>query len=341
MNVGAPVIGSNVNGHQFDLMVAGGVENIRVVFYWGGAQPYASWSDVPASQQNNFEHDPVPTSYTATDPIVAAAAQRHLTILPIVIGTPEWAASPHLAGTGGTPRSDATFAAYVTDLVRRYGPRGTFWTEHPRIPRVPIRTWQIWNEPNFTYYWASQPFAPSYVALVHAAHDAIKRLDRGAKIVLAGLPNYSWDYVDQIYKVPGAKKYFDAVALHPYTRFPAGVITILQRVRDVMNRHGDRGKSLIAGETGFQGTSRVQSRNVQQLLGLLASNRRKLHLIAFDYFRWADPIDPSDPFRHYGLFHVVNGRYHAKAAYSAFRSSALQIEGCRVKAAIATRCAKH
>jgi hypothetical protein len=341
MHVGAPVLQGKVTGHQLDVMVASGVENIRVVFSWAGAQPYASWSDVPAGQQNNFERDTVPTSLVATDQIVAAAAQRHLTVLPTVLYTPSWAEAPHSADTGGAPLSDATYADYMAALVRRYGPHGTFWTEHPKTPRVAIRTWQIWNEPNFTHYWAPRPFAPSYVALVHAAHDAIKHLDPGAKVVLAGLPNFSWTYVDEIYKVSGAHRYFDVVAVHPYTKYPAGVVTILQRVRSVMNRHGDRQKPMIASEVGFQGTSGTQSRDVQQLLPLLARESRRLRLTAFDFFQWVDPTDPSDPSRHFGLFHISRGRFVAKSAYRAFRTGALGIERCRVKATVATRCSKR
>ncbi len=341
MQVGAPVLSGNATGHQLDVMVASGVENLRVVFNWAAAQPYASWSDVPASQRAEFEHDPVPTSFAETDSIVAAAAKRHLTILPTVLYTPGWAADPHPANTGGVPRSDATYAAFMALLVRRYGPHGKFWSENPRIPRVPIRAWQLWNEPNFTYFWATRPFAASYVNLVHAAHDAIKRLDRGATVVLAGLPNYSWTYVDQIYRVTHASRYFDAVAVHPYTHYPAGVVTILQRVRAVMNRHGDKQAPIVASEVGFQGVNNVQTRDVKQLLPLLVSHSRSLHLSSFDYFQWVDPTDPSDPSRHFGLFHISNGRWSAKPAYNAFRKGALHIESCRVKSKIATRCAKR
>ncbi len=37
-------------GHQFDLMVANGVESVRMAFSWAAAQPYASSADVPASR---------------------------------------------------------------------------------------------------------------------------------------------------------------------------------------------------------------------------------------------------------------------------------------------------
>ena len=61
-----------------------------------------------------------------------------------------------------------------------------------RSPRNPIRSWQIWNEPNLTRYWNVAPWAPSYVALLKRADKALKAADPGSKTVLAGLPNESW-----------------------------------------------------------------------------------------------------------------------------------------------------
>src|SRR5437762_133142 len=82
------------------------------------------------------------------------------------------------------PRRDvAAYAAYCAALVRRYGPAGTFWAEHPSTPRLVIRAWQIWNEPNLPVYWTTQPFATGYVRLLKAARKAIKAVDRGSTIV--------------------------------------------------------------------------------------------------------------------------------------------------------------
>ena len=180
----------------------------------------------------------MPTRFGALDRIVAAAALRGLTVLPVVEHTPGWDAL-HASNAASSPRSTAPYAAYLTALVKRYGPDGAFWATHPSLPATPIRMWQIWNEPNFTSYWSEQPFAPGYVRLLRAAHDAIKAADPSAQVVLAGFADFSWQYLAQVYAIPGAKNLFDVVAVHPYTARPDGVIVILQRVRDVMNRAGD------------------------------------------------------------------------------------------------------
>src|SRR5205085_10285540 len=100
----------------------------------------------------------------------------------------------------------------------------------------------------FVSYWSEQPFARSYVKLLAAAHAAVKAADPGAKVVLAGLAEFSWQYLAQIYAVQGARELFDMVAIHPYTADPTGVIVILQRVRAVMNRFGDAAKPTLATE---------------------------------------------------------------------------------------------
>src|SRR5581483_4432934 len=99
------------------------------------------------------------------------------------------------------PRSLQPFAALLTELVRRYGPSGTYWSEHPGQRPMPVRMWQIWNEPHFADHWSVQPFAPSYVRLLAAAHAALNAADPAAQVVLAGLADSSWRYLADIYRV--------------------------------------------------------------------------------------------------------------------------------------------
>ena len=264
------------------------------------AEPYATCAEVPPADTGTFDCiGGVPINFQPTDKLVALAAKRGMTLLPVVFDAPSWAAKTVTPGDFPLPASDDLYANFMTALVRRYGPHGSFWAANPRLRPVPIRMWQIWNEPSLELYWPIQPFADSYVALVHAAHDAIKQIDPGAKIVLAGMPNFVWDYVSQIYDVSGSKQFFDVVAVHPFTAEPAGVITILQRVRDVMDRAGDGSKPILATEVsfpsaqgkssqhfGFETTEAGQASKLSQLLPMLAANRNKLHLLGFYHYTW-------------------------------------------------------
>src|SRR5579884_2979360 len=167
---------------EMPIMVRAGVTAFRVPFYWAQAQPYASMSQVPAAQRSRFVNvGGRPTDFSIADELVTQAARNRLALLPILLGTPSWA-QVHPGRTGSPPRDPADFAAYARAVVRRYGPDGSFWSRHPGVPRMPVRTWQIWNEPNHLVYWSDQPFAPGYVRLARAARDAIKGVDPGATV---------------------------------------------------------------------------------------------------------------------------------------------------------------
>lgn len=362
MNLDGPPLSPKDNvplGPQLDQMVQSGVETVRVPFSWATAQPYPSWNDVPIDQKSQFETGAggVPTSFANTDQLVKQAAARGLTLLPIVLYTPSWDAAPRSTPGLHRPRRDAPYGHYLTTLIDRYGPQGSFWTMHPGLPKRPIRMWQIWNEPDLDHYWSTQPFAPTYVKLLGAAHAAIKQADPGARVVLAGLPNYSWDYLASIYQVRGARSLFDVVAVHPYTKYPSGVITILGYVRQTMDEAGDASKPLMATETGwpsskddqtagkyrydYETTPEGQASNVRALLPLLAANRKQLGLSGFFFYTWMGNEYPGAPiFNFSGLLRYSNGQVFSKPALAAFSQRALELEHCQRKGTLATTCAQ-
>jgi polysaccharide biosynthesis protein PslG len=345
--------GINV-AHQFDVMAQSGVESVRVPFDWATAQPYATIDQVPAGERSQYTEDAAgtPTRWAPFDELVGQAAAHGMTVLPTVINAPLWDGTQNPNGGGGLaiPNSAYFYANFITDLVERYGPNGTFWAKGR--PKLPIEDWQIWNEPNVVGYWWKQPFEQSYVTMLEAIYPVIKAADPHAKVVLAGFPNYSWGFLERIYRIHGARKYFDIVALHPYTKYPQGVITIADRVRVAMNTHGDPFKPMMITETGwpsslgktrtlydFETTQSGQARNVTQLLRLLAANRRHLRLLGFYWYDWANVERPGDgPFAYSGFFRVSSGSFQAKPSFTAFRQAALRLEQCRAKGVRANIC---
>ena len=345
---------------QLDKMVQSGVESLRVTFNWAAAQPYASYSQLQAARANPSAFTNVagvPTDFAPLDNIVGLAAQRGLTILPEVLNAPGWDAVPARGLSVAVPAQVGPYANFAQALVQRYGPSGTFWSANPTIPKVPIRMWQIWNEPNTSTFWNVQPFAPTYVALLRAAHDAVKAADPGAQVVLAGLPNDSWDALDTIYAIPGASQLFDVVDLHPYTQAPSGVILILAKVRQTMAANGDAQKPMLAGEVSwpsalgqpssnpfgydFITTEAGQASNLAAVIPMLANDRGALGLLSFYYYNWAS-AEPRGGFAFdfSGLFRYASGTLVTKPAFNAFALAALAIEECSQKAAVATRCLK-
>jgi hypothetical protein len=154
------------------LMRSSGVGGIRLAVYWRDLQPAAGG----------------PIDWSGTDRAVVAAARRGLHVLPILVRAPTWA-------TGGDGREgavpDATaYGQFCAEAVRRYGPQGSLWREQPGVRKVPIRAWQVWNEPDIGRYLEpreGETWARTYVPMLRAANRAIKAADRRAKVVAAGL----------------------------------------------------------------------------------------------------------------------------------------------------------
>ena len=265
---------------EWDLMASSGVETVRVAFDWRQAQAAAGGA----------------ISFADSDAVVVAAAARRLPVLPVVHRTPDWAAT---GGPTAAPDDVEAYASFVGALVQRYGPNGSLWAERPDLPRMPIRQWQIWNEPNLTLFWTPQPFAKRYVALLKAARRAVRAQDPGAKIILAGLPNISWVALREIYQA-GGRGSFDAVALHPYTSSPANIMRLVRLARTETRRFHDsrvpiwlteiswaasRGK--VKGLPGLVTNERGQATRLRKALRQLARARQQVpdpegHLVHVD-----------------------------------------------------------
>ncbi|MDQ6745786.1 MAG: hypothetical protein M3Z27_07230 [Actinomycetota bacterium] len=346
-----PAPGVNL-AQQLDVMERSGVESIRVQIDWASIQPFQSWSDVPPDQRGDLTNvDGLPLRLASIDQLATLCAQRGLSLRPNVSDAPVWDTDSPPGVAARTPRSYAPYGAFLKALIDRYGPHGSLWNGH--VPKLPIRSWEVWNEPNIAGYWSVQPnFEPSYVALLRVAHDAIKSADPGATVILAGMVNHSWDYIARIYRIPGARRLFDVVAVHPYTHYPAGVLTILGYVRHAMDAAGDRRKPMVADELGWNSslgkspdhfgvevTEAVQARDVATVLPMLARQRTRLRLMGLDYYTWAGLEDPGGPeFDFGGLFRFSGGSFIAKPVFGVYRRNALAQERCRQKGSVAFRC---
>ena len=321
-----------VQGRALGQMASAGAESVRVAFSWAAAQP----------EENG------PFNFTRTDAVVAAGSTRGVSILPVVILAPKWARQGQTDQYPFTPPiDDQRYAAYLTALIGRYGPHGSFWDENPSLPRRPIRAWQIWNEPHLQYQWTipeGQDWAPGYRDLLMAAHAAVKQADPGAQVVLGGLSNDSWHYLQRLY-IDGAGDYFDVAAIHPYTRTPAGVVELVRRFRVVMRRYGDASKPVWVTELGLPASKgRSSSKSPLQtsdtgMARFLRDSFRQLakarsrpgRRVARAYwYSWSTPYSGRDIFGYSGLFRQRgSGNPVARLAHRVFVRVARELEGCR------------
>jgi len=201
--------------------------------------------------------EPEPGRYTFAfhDAWVLAAARRGIGILPVLFDPPAFRAGAGAGRGTAPPRNYADLGRFGAALVNRYGPEGSLWAEHPDVPKVPIRAWQIWNEPNVKAYWPTGPNPAQYTQLLKATAPLIRQADPGAEIVTAGMPNSKASvplqrFVAGMYQA-GARGSFDTLAVNAYSRRSSGVLSLLEQIRAVMKRAGDSSSSLRITELGW------------------------------------------------------------------------------------------
>jgi hypothetical protein len=310
---GAPVAA------EVRVMADSGVTALRVPFYWARIEPVRGKFD-----------------FSSVDPFVEAAARGHIELLPIALRAPAWAAlHPKLANS--PPAGTRNYAAFLTTLIERYGPDGSFWSDHPGLPKQPIETWQIWNEPNHDHYWSDQPYAAAYVRLARAARAAIKKADPDALVVAAGFADRSWESISEIYRA-GAKGVFDAVAIHPYTYEVADVLRLVRYARRSLRQAGDGDRPLwlteVTWSSGkrpghepypFETTEPDQAKRLAQALPLLIRQRRQLGIDRIFWENWiSTDTNHANPFDFSGLRVLdADGSVRAKPAFAAFKRIAL------------------
>ena len=336
---------------EMDRMVVNGVETIRLPFDWILVQPYRTAAAVPGNERSRFRDvRGVPSDFSRYDRLVGAAARHGIHVLPVVVDAPAWS-RVRASDAGSPPRDPRDYAAFLRALVERYGPNGTLWAEQPGLPRLAIRDWQLWNEPSINDRWRTQPFARSYVALLRATRPVIKRADPGARVVLAGLPNFSWRDLESIYRA-GGRPHFDVAAIHPYTFLVRNVVRIVQLNRHVMTKYSDQrkftmltevawsaGRGIVRDNPGFETlTEAGQAARIAEALPALARVRLRYRISRVYWYDWLSPEAGSpNAFDYTGLRKLVDGRIVNRPAAGAYRRAAQRLEGC-VKAEVATRC---
>ena len=310
---------------QWARMRRSGVESVRLVFSWERAQPA-------------FGMQP---DFSDTDAKVELAARNGIRLLPVVLNTPDWAAK--FQGRHGSPPELASdYAVFMSRLVGRYGPAGSFWAERPDLPRRPLREWQIWNEPHLDFYWYSPgrdiAWAGQYVELLKAAKRAIKSADPGARVVLAGFADASWRVLATAYRAR-ARNAFDVATINLFTGRPGFVMAAVRLTRRVLRRYHEPRKPIWVTETTFPAakgrvpppeeewkrrwytTKRGMARRLTELYRLGAANARRLRLRRIYWYTWATSYRGQDDlFDYSGLLRIdPDGTSTAQPALRAFR----------------------
>jgi hypothetical protein len=296
-----------------EYMKAGGIGIVRMA---------VPWSSVQEKRKKGAYN------WAGLDEGVGVAARAGLRVLPFLYGTPHWLASKPTTLPVDNAMQRAEWKAFLTAAVRRYGPGGEFWADHsqsggvgvpyvpyePATPKptpigrpLPIRSWQIWNEANFFYF--ALPASPSrYAKLVKLSSQAIKAADPGAKVILSGLfakptANYprgmpAAQFLASLYRVPGLKRRFDGISLHPYAVDTETLEEYVEEFHDVTTAYHDRvplyvtemgwGSEPNFQQVAFEQGVRGQVRQLRGAYDYLLENRRRLDVRQVYWFSWKD-----------------------------------------------------
>ena len=317
---------------QWSLMARSGVEAARTVFNWA-----------------RNESEPGRTDFTYTDRIVGLAAAHDIELIPVVRTTPSWAALNPFA-PGSPPKNPSDYAAHLTSLIGRYGPAGTYWVDHPELPRRPVRHWQIWNEPHLNIWWNTEgrsrhAWAREYAELLKAAKAAIDRADPGATVVLAALADYAWRHLDRLNRFKIGRHY-DVAGINLFTARPAFVMKGVRFFRRAMRRGGaarkpvwlteatwPAGKGRVARpqaawQRAWYTTDAGMADRVRGIYALAAKNRRKLRIGRVVWYTWSSAYAEDGLFDYAGLNRFSGGEYEPRPALSAYAASARRHQGC-------------
>ena len=288
-----------------------------------------------------IEPRPQRYDFSRYDGLMAAAAARGISVLPVLFNPPGFhSAGPPRPSPRGTfpPRHPADLGVFAAVVARRYGPGGSFWRAHPELEADPIRSWQVWNEPSLPVYWPTGPDPAAYARVLAATARAIRQIDPRAEIVSAGIPQSRIGvpfgrYVEGLYKA-GAADAFDVLAIHPYARDAAGVLAAIAQARRIMDSHGDRSPIWVT-EVGWASAGPAsdftvgpagQADRVRTTLLALGEQRRRLGLRGIVYFGLQDSPVYAGGRDFWGLHTGLETRDgRPKPAFAAFENSARRV----------------
>lgn len=130
---------------------------------------------------------------------VRRAAAAGIEVRPYYLYPPSWAAGHW----NDPPRNPADFGRACGVMAQQLHP----W----------VRYYEVWNEVDQNIFWTGTQ--AQYVKTLRACATAIRKVQPGARIVLAGLTALNADWIGMLNRM-GGKGLYDVVAFHTYAEAP-------------------------------------------------------------------------------------------------------------------------
>ncbi len=297
---------------DFPRMAENGVGIMRVQLSWKKVQPQEGDCEADDGLPIDSPIPVVPTcDWTYYDRIFGGAAAAGVELMPYLLNVPQWVSEHENAPPIRAQADRDAWTAWLQAAVRRYGPNGSFWTEeypalHPGAAPLPIRRWQVWNEPSDGTFWHPRPDAAEYGNLVELTSMSIRAVDPSAEIILAGVfgtpieENGGIDakpYLRALFKSQDLGPDFTSLGLHPYGPTLKRSFGQIKTARKVFKRAGFADRKLWITELGWaSGGSHPQlSKTPAKQASLLTAayealerNRKKWGIAGVTWFAWQD-----------------------------------------------------
>jgi polysaccharide biosynthesis protein PslG len=248
------VLPQQSQAHAFGIAAGGGLPwesqaHLKEVLH-GTKQLGATWVRFDIDWSVIQQAGPDSFDWRLYDAVVRQARADKLRVLGIIDYTPSWARRQSSQSNKYQPNR-REFSSFAARVAKRYGAMG-------------VHDWEIWNEPNLSQFWQPHPDARQYADLLRLTYTKIKKANPKATVIAGSLSNCrstitsipATDFVRLMY-ANGAKGYFDAISIHPYTwcslpdnRSPGGSWELLSTIHQIMVRHGDGKKRIWITEYG-------------------------------------------------------------------------------------------
>jgi Glycosyl hydrolase catalytic core/Beta-galactosidase len=281
-----------LDAQDFQRLDTAGIRTQRHVLNWSTLQP----------SRGSFD-------WGASDQFIGRLASHGIRPAPFVWGNPGWVPGSQATPPLGSIGAREAWQRFLAAAVKRYGPGGSYWANGYRqrygadATPLPIRSWQIWNEPNLQKFFAPTPSPGKYAQLLRISRVAIKGQDPQARLVLAGPVAYAdrtaWEFLGDLYDVGNVKGSFDATALHPYGSDINKVEYAFRRYRRVMRANNDGGTPLWVTEVGWGSNPpdqfglnkglAGQGRLLRKTFQLVLNKRRTWNVQRLFWYFWRDP----------------------------------------------------
>jgi len=273
-----------------------------------------------------------PGQYTWGDPdrLAREAKAAGLKLLAVVHRTPEDfrpADRPQWYPPVG-PKPLAAWGRFMRAMAQRYTLPG-----HRRIQAI-----EVWNEPNNPLAWDGSMMIARYVNVLKGAYRQFKAVNPATTIVTGGLAPAAdtatslnaRTFVQRLYAA-GAKQWFDAIGMHPYT-FPRlasenrpagwGAMTLSENgkpsMRATMVANGDGAKKIWNTEFGSPASVVGEARQARIATDAVPVWRRYSWAGPFFYMAYKDQTSQPGWHKTLGL---IRGDGTRRPVFSAYKSA--------------------